>query len=75
MEKYVNKILVALDGSERAFRTIDYLCNFKPFRKKELVLHNVITRVPECYYDLKKEPFTNKVTSQVHAWKGDTEPN
>lgn len=64
-----NKILVALDGSERAFRTIDYLCNFKPFRKKEFVLHNVITRVPECYYDLKKEPFTNKVTSQVHAWE------
>jgi hypothetical protein len=25
--------------------------------------------VPECYYDLKKEPFTNKVTSQVHAWE------
>lgn len=69
MSEYRNKILVALDGSERAFRTIKYLCNFKPFLKKELVLHNVITRVPECYYDLKKEPFSNRVTSQVKAWE------
>ena len=64
-----NKILVALDGSARALRTIKYLCYFKPFRKKELVLHNVITKVPECYYDLKKEPFTSNVTSRVRAWE------
>jgi len=64
-----NKILVALDGSERAFRTINYLCNFKPFRKNELVLHNIITRVPECYYDLKKEPFSYNITSRVRAWE------
>ena len=49
MSENANKILVALDGSERAFRTIKYLCSFKPFLKKELVLHNVITKVPECY--------------------------
>lgn len=69
MSENTNKILVALDGSERAFRTIKYLCSFKPFLKKELVLHNVITKVPECYYDLRKEPFSYKVTSQVRAWE------
>ena len=41
----------------RLFRTIKYLCSFKPFLKKELVLHIVITKVPECYYDLKKRAF------------------
>lgn len=69
MSEYKNKILVALDGSEKAFRTIKYLCNFKPFRKKELVLHNIITKVPECYYDFKKKPFSSRVTSQVKAWE------
>jgi nucleotide-binding universal stress UspA family protein len=64
-----HKILVALDGSQKAFRTIDYLCSFKPFLKKELVLHNVITKVPECYYDLKKEPFSYKATARMHAWE------
>ncbi|MBU1344352.1 MAG: universal stress protein [Proteobacteria bacterium] len=69
MSENENKILVALDGSERAFRTIQYLCSFKPFLKKELVLHNIITKVPECFYDLKKDPFSAKVTSQVLAWE------
>jgi len=69
MSENKNKILVALDGSERAFRTIKYLCHFMPFRRKELVLHNVITKVPECYYDLKKEDFSYNITSRVRAWE------
>ncbi|MBU0973517.1 MAG: universal stress protein [Proteobacteria bacterium] len=69
MSDNTNKILVALDGSERAFRTIKYLCTFKPFLKKELVLHNIITKVPESYYDLKKEPGCHKATSAVLAWE------
>ena len=67
--KKINKILVALDGSQKAFKTIQYICSFKPFLKKKLVLHNIITKVPECYYDLKKDPFSYKVTSRVKAWE------
>ncbi|MCP4720704.1 MAG: universal stress protein [Desulfobacteraceae bacterium] len=69
MSEKQNKILVALDGSERAFRTIKYLCSFKPFLKKELALHSILTKVPDCYYDLRKEPFSSKATSQVLAWE------
>ena len=69
MSENKNKILVALDGSQRAFETIRYICRFVPFRRKEVVLHNIITKVPECYYDLKKEPFSYRVTSQVKAWE------
>jgi hypothetical protein len=25
--------------------------------------------VPECYYDLKKEPFSYNITSRVRAWE------
>ena len=69
MKDNTNTILVALDGSERAFRTIQYICSFKPFLKKKLVLHNVITKVPMCYYDLKKNPFSANLTSEVYAWE------
>lgn len=69
MNAYTDKILVALDGSERAYRTIQYICSFKPFLKKKLVLHNIITKVPICYYDLKKDPFSANVTSAVYAWE------
>lgn len=64
-----NKILVALDGTERAFKTIEYLCGFKPFLKKELVLHNIMAKVPECYYDLEKDPSSYQAGSQVQAWE------
>ncbi len=69
MSEKKNKLLVALDGSQKAFKTIKYLCSFKPFLKKELVLINIITKVPECYYDLKKDPFSYNASSRVHAWE------
>ncbi|MCD4721987.1 MAG: universal stress protein [Desulfobacula sp.] len=67
--KNKNKILVALDGSKKAFKTIEYLCKFKPFLNKEVVLYNVISSVPDCYYDLKKEAFSHKAVSRVKAWE------
>jgi nucleotide-binding universal stress UspA family protein len=60
---------VALDGSEKAFETIHYLCSFKPFLKKKLVLHNILTRVPEYYYDLEKDPFNHAKSSRIQAWE------
>ena len=64
-----NRLLVALDGSQKAFRTISYLCTFKPFLKKELVLHNIITRIPQCYYDLRKDPSSYSAASRMMAWE------
>ncbi len=64
-----NKILVALDGSKKSFKTIEYLCGFKPFLNREIVLYNVISAVPDCYYDLKKEAFTGRTVSEVRAWE------
>jgi nucleotide-binding universal stress UspA family protein len=69
MSETKNRLLVALDGSQKAFRTISYLCNFKPFLKKELVLHNIITRIPECYYDLRKDPSSYSAASRMMAWE------
>ncbi|MDD9301754.1 MAG: universal stress protein [Desulfobacter sp.] len=64
-----NKILVTLDGSGRAVRTIDYLCNFEPLKSKQVVLFNVTTPVPESYYDLRNGPFSGPAISRVKAWE------
>jgi len=69
MSENENKILVAVDGSQRAFKTIEYLCSFKPFLKKEIVLHNIIAKVPECYYDLQKDSSDYNASFRVQAWK------
>ena len=69
MQEKKNKILVAFDGSRKAFKTIEYLCSFKPFLTKEIVLYNVINSVPECYYDIKKDPFSHGAIVQVKSWE------
>lgn len=69
MTDNANKLLVAVDGSEAAFKTIEYIGSFKPFLNKEIVLYNVISTVPDCYYDLQKEPFNAGTLSRVKAWE------
>ncbi|WP_321494175.1 universal stress protein [uncultured Desulfobacter sp.] len=63
------KILVALDGSKRSTRTVDYLCRFKPFRNRKITLFNITTPVPEAYYDLTRDSFSKVAISQVKAWE------
>lgn len=69
MQKNNDKILIAFDGSRKAFKTIEYLCRFKPFHDKKIVLLNIISSVPDCYYDIKKDPSSNRALSQVRAWE------
>ena len=69
MSENGNKILVALDGSERSLKTIEYLCDFKPFNKKEIVLFNVFNAVPDCYWDMGREPFSRNAMAQAKGWE------
>ena len=63
------KILVTIDGSKRSKRTIDYICSFKPFRDRNITLLNITTPVPEAYYDLTRDAFSNISVGQVKAWE------
>lgn len=69
MSEYANKLLVALDGSGRSRETVQYLARFSPFRDFELVLYNVMSRVPESYYDLRSEEFKPAALSRVRVWE------
>nr|WP_320190982.1 universal stress protein [uncultured Desulfobacter sp.] len=63
------KILVTIDGSKRSKRTIDYICSFKPFRDRKITLFNITTPVPDAYYDLTRDAFSNVSVAQVKAWE------
>ena len=69
MMEFQNKMLVVLDGSERSFKTIEYLCDFKPFIGKEIALFNVFSSVPESYWDIGKEAFSRNAMSQAKGWE------
>lgn len=63
-----NKILVALDGSERSMKTVEYLYDFEPFRKKEIVLYHIFSDVPESYWDMGKTAFSHESAAQIRGW-------
>jgi len=63
------KILVLLDGSQRALMTVDYLARMPLFKSMKLVLYTVFSSVPESYWDLEKEPSSVHVYHEVKAWE------
>jgi len=65
-----NKILVALDGSDRSMKTVEYLYDFEPFRTREIVLYHIFSDLPESYWDwdMGKRPFTRESAAQMQDW-------
>jgi nucleotide-binding universal stress UspA family protein len=63
------KILVLLDGSDRAFETVRYISSLEPFRKKQVVLFSVFTKIPEAYWDIDKQPKYEQSMKNIHAWQ------
>jgi nucleotide-binding universal stress UspA family protein len=67
----VNKkrLLLAVDGSERALQTVRYACEVEAFREMEVVLYHVFNSIPESYYDIEREPKSVKAVRHVRAWE------
>jgi len=66
----VNKrLLVAVDGSDRAIQTVRYAGEEEAFNGMRIVLFHVFNSIPDAYYDLEKEPKSVKVVRQVRSWE------
>ena len=63
------KILLALDGSEYALETVKYISKLPAFQKMRVVLLNVMSKIPEYYWDLEREPQFNRRITDIRAWK------
>jgi nucleotide-binding universal stress UspA family protein len=63
------KLLVLVDGSERSQKTIEYICQIKPFIQNRLVLYHVFTGVPEGFWDLEKEAVNLAAVNQLRVWE------
>ena len=68
-KKKKQKILVPVDGSDRALNTVKYVARFNPFRNVDIVLFHVFSSVPEGYWDLEKDPRSNSTVRQVKSWE------
>ncbi|MFC1577485.1 universal stress protein [Thermodesulfobacteriota bacterium] len=63
------KILVPIDGSDRALKTVRYVARAEPFRNRDIVLFHVFNSVPEGYWDLGKDPRSTSTVRQVRSWE------
>ena len=63
------KILVPIDGSDRALNTVRYVARLEPFRDMDIVLFHVFNSVPEGYWDLGKDPRSTSTVRQVRSWE------
>ena len=60
------KVLVLVDGSERAIQTINYVKDFMPLDKDmRIVLFHVFSGIPEEYRELAQEPSFITVVDQL----------
>jgi nucleotide-binding universal stress UspA family protein len=63
------KILLALDGSDRAFETVRYICQIPPFQEMRVVLFTVFSKIPDTYWDMEHQPNLGKRMGDVRAWE------
>jgi nucleotide-binding universal stress UspA family protein len=63
------KILVPLDGSDRAMNTVRYIAKIDPFQHMHIFLFHVFSSVPEGYWDLEKDPRSTSTVRQVRPWE------
>jgi len=68
MEKQ-KKILIPLDGSQRAMGTVRYITKMDPFLRMHLVLFHVFSSVPEGFWDMRTDSRSAATVKQVHAWE------
>jgi nucleotide-binding universal stress UspA family protein len=69
------KILVPLDGSDRAMNTVKYITKIEPFINANVVLFHVFSSVPDGFWDLESDPRSSATVKQVHAWEAQQRKN
>jgi nucleotide-binding universal stress UspA family protein len=65
------RLLLAVDGSQRAIQTVRYAGEEEAFKGMQIVLFHVFNSIPDAYYDLEKEPKSVKVVRQVRTWEAE----
>jgi len=63
------KMLLPVDGSEQAMEAVRYVSKVLPPDQMEIVLFHVMTKIPESFWDLEKEPAFHHKIANIRAWE------
>ncbi len=67
------RILVAVDGSDQALEAVRYVGLSVPKDRVEVVVFHVMTKIPESFWDLEKEPVFQYRIANIGAWESQQE--
>ncbi|MBF0509222.1 MAG: universal stress protein [Deltaproteobacteria bacterium] len=73
MSSNLKRLLVAVDGSDYSLETVRYVANLFPPESMEVVLFNVMSKVPESYRDIEASPFFNPELLRAKVWAAQQE--
>lgn len=63
------RLLLAVDGSEAALEAVRYVGGSLPPDRMEIVLLHIMTKIPESFWDLEKEPAFHYRIANIEAWE------
>lgn len=63
------RLLLALDGSDRAFQTVRYVSEISNLKKMQVVLFTVFNKIPEYYWDLESQPHMGRRLRDIRVWE------
>ncbi len=63
------KILLAVDGSEQALQAMRYTSRVMLPERMEVVLLHVMTKIPESFWDLEREPAYHCKIVNIRQWE------
>jgi nucleotide-binding universal stress UspA family protein len=69
------RLLLTVDGSDRALQTVRYAGEEDAFKGMKIVLFHIFNNIPDAYYDLEKEPKSVKVVRHVRSWESQQKKN
>lgn len=68
MGEYRTRILLAVDGSDQAFEAVRYVSQLFAPDRLEVVLFHVMSKIPESFWDIEKNPAFRHKLAPVAAW-------
>lgn len=65
----MRKILLAVDGSEQSMDAVRFVCNSVGRAKAEIVVYQVMSKVPEVFWDLGNDPAWEQKIASLRTWE------
>ena len=63
------RILLALDGSDHSFTTVDYVSKIIPPTIEEVVLYHAVSKIPDAIRDIEPNPMNRAALAKIDAWE------